>query len=440
MEKKIQVVESPRISRILKPAYRFFELEQSSGILLITVAIIAIVWANSPFASSYFNIWNSKVGFGFGEFRIEKDFLHWINDGLMAVFFFVVGLEIKRELLIGELSSVKNAVLPAVAALGGMVFPAIIYALLNRTGEASQGWGIPMATDIAFAIGILSILGNKVPFSLKVFLTAVAIIDDLGAVIVIAVFYSANISMIMLGLAGIVLLGLILMNFLHVKSPLPYAILGIILWFLFLKSGVHATIAGVILAFTIPTKTRINAKDFYDKASEALNEMKDNNLVAEGNKMSPDVNHIIHTIEDSCEKASAPAHRLEHKLHPYVAFFIMPVFALANAGVSLGGISGGVINGVTIGIISGLFLGKVLGVSLFSLAAVKLKFGVLPSGASIRQLIGIGFLAGIGFTMSLFIGSLAFQTQELLNYAKLGIISGSLISGIAGYIILSRKK
>lgn len=440
MNKKIQVVESPRIGKILKPAYRFFELEQSSGILLIVVAIIAIIWANSPLAASYFSIWNSKVGFGFGEFRIEKDFLHWINDGLMAIFFFVVGLEIKRELLIGELSSVKNAVLPAVAAVGGMVFPAIIYTMLNRTGEASQGWGIPMATDIAFAIGILSILGNKVPFSLKVFLTAVAIIDDLGAVIVIAVFYSANISMIMLGLAGIVLLGLILLNFLHVKSPLPYAVLGIILWFLFLKSGVHATIAGVILAFTIPTKTRINAKDFYDKASEALNEMKENKLVIEGDKISPEVNHIIHTIEESCEKASAPAHRLEHKLHPYVAFFIMPVFALANAGVSLGGVGSGVVNGVTLGIIAGLFLGKVLGVSLFSIASVKLKFGVLPSGANIRQLIGVGFLAGIGFTMSLFIGSLAFQTQDLLNYAKVGIIAGSLISGIVGYIILSRKR
>ncbi len=438
-DKKIQVVETPRISRVLRPAYSFFRLEQASGVLLIAVAIIAIVWANSPFASAYFSIWESKVGFGFGSFRIEKDLLHWINDGLMAIFFFVVGLEIKRELLIGELSSVKNAVLPAVAAIGGMVFPAVIYAALNGSGEAAKGWGIPMATDIAFAIGILSILGSRVSFSLKVFLTAVAIIDDLGAVIVIAIFYSSNISMLMLGLAGAVLLILIALNFLHVKSPVPYALLGILLWFLFLKSGVHATIAGVILAFTIPTKTRINAKDFYDTASDALKEMKDNGLVKAGNLISPRVNHIIHAIEDSCEKASAPAHRLEHKLHPFVAFFIMPVFALANAGVALGGISGGILNGVTLGIAAGLFLGKVLGVSLFSIAAVKLKFGALPTGANFRQLIGIGFLAGIGFTMSLFIGSLAFESPELLNFAKVGIIAGSVISGITGFIILNQK-
>lgn len=438
MKKKIEVVENPRIRKILKPAIRFFQLEQASGLLLIAVAIVAIVWANSPLASSYFSIWSSKVSFGFGEFKIEKDFLHWINDGLMVVFFFVVGLEIKRELLIGELSSVKNAVMPAVAALGGMIFPAIIYFLINNTGEAAQGWGIPMATDIAFAIGILSILGNRVPFALKIFLTAVAIIDDLGAVIVIAVFYSTNISLMMLGAAGIVLIILIVLNYLQIKSPLVYILFGLVLWFLFLKSGVHTTIAGVVLAFTIPTKTRMNGKKFFDETSDALAEMKERGLVKDENRISVSVNEVLYTIEENCEKATAPAHRLEHKLHPYVAFFIMPVFALANAGVSLGGVSGDVINGITLGIIAGLFVGKVLGVGLFSMAAVKLGLGVLPTGSSLRQIIGTGFLAGIGFTMSLFIGSLAFNSQELIDFAKIGIITGSIFSGIVGYMILKK--
>lgn len=439
MKKKIVVVENPRIRKLLRPALKFFELEQSSGLLLIAVAVLAIVWANSPWAASYFSIWESKVGFGFGEFKIEKDFLHWINDGLMAVFFFVVGLEIKRELLIGELSSVKNAVLPAVAAVGGMVLPALIYFALNTSGDSAKGWGIPMATDIAFAIGILSILGNRVPFALKVFLTAVAIIDDLGAVIVIAVFYSANISFLMLGAAGMVILILILLNYLQIKSPLVYAVFGIVLWFLFLKSGVHATIAGVLLAFTIPTKTRMNGKEFFDVTNDALGEMKEKGLVKDGSTISPDVNSVLYTIEDYCEKATAPAHRLEHKLHPYVAFFIMPVFALANAGVALGGVGSGVFNGVTLGIFGGLLLGKVLGVSLFSLIAVKTGLGALPTGSNMRQLIGVGFLAGIGFTMSLFIASLAFGTSDMLNFAKVGIITGSVVSGVAGFLVLRKK-
>lgn len=440
MNKNIGVVERPRIRTLLKPAIRFFKLEQASGILLIAVAIAAIVWANSPWAASYFSIWESKVSFGFGNFRIEKDFLHWINDGLMAVFFFVVGLEIKRELLIGELSSVKNAVLPAVAALGGMVFPAVIYALMNTSGEAAKGWGIPMATDIAFAIGILSILGNRVPFALKVFLTAVAIIDDLGAVIVIAVFYSTDISLMLLAAVGGVVLVLVLLNYLHVKSPLVYAVLGIVLWFLFLKSGVHATIAGVVLAFTIPTKTRMNGKEFFDIASDSLAEMKEKGFANDGHTISADVNDVLYTIEESCEKATAPAHRLEHKLHPYVAFFIMPVFALANAGVALGGIGSGVFNGVSLGIFGGLLLGKVLGVSLFSVIAVKTGLGVLPSGSNMRQLIGVGFLAGIGFTMSLFIAGLAFGTSDLLNFAKVGIIAGSVVSGVIGYLVLRKQE
>ena len=439
-KKKIQVVENPRIHEILGPAIRFFELEQASGLFLIVVAIVALIWANSPFASTYFGIQESKISFGFGEFKIEKDFLHWINDGLMAVFFFVVGLEIKRELLIGELSSVKNAMLPIAAALGGMIFPAVIYALINVNGETAKGWGIPMATDIAFAIGILSILGNRIPLALKVFLTAVAIIDDLGAVLVIAIFYSANISLLILGLAAIVILILVLLNYLQIKSPLVYAIFGILLWFLFLKSGVHSTIAGVVLALTIPTKTRINGKKFFEEANSALHKLQDKGLAKEGHTISPDVNEVIYTIEDYCEKATAPAHRLEHKLHPYVAFFIMPVFALVNAGVAIGGVGSNVFNGVTLGIVAGLLIGKVLGISLFSILAVKSGFAALPSGTSFKQLAGAGFLAGIGFTMSLFIANLAFGSPELLNFAKAGIIAGSILSGVVGFLVLRKEQ
>lgn len=434
--KKIKVSGEPKINTILSPAIRFFELEQSSGILLIAVAVIAIIWANSPFAGIYFELWEKTLSFGFGDFRLEKTLHHWINDGLMAVFFFVVGLEIKRELVIGELSGFKKAALPVVAAIGGMVFPAAIYAAINSGTEASAGWGIPMATDIAFAIGVLSLLGSRVSLSLKVFLTALAIIDDLGAVIVIAVFYSADISLMMLGLGGLVIVVLILMNLMNVRFTLVYVILGLILWFFFLKSGVHATIAGVLLALTIPAKTRINTREFFGSVKNAIDELKNKNLVNDADSVSPQVKEIVYGIEEVCESISAPAHRLEHKLHPYVAFFIMPVFALANAGVSLGNASAGIFSGVTTGIFFGLVLGKITGITLLPWLSIKAGFGEMPGGTTFRQLFGAACLAGIGFTMSLFIANLAFGSGDLLEYSKLGIISASLAAGITGYLIL----
>jgi NhaA family Na+:H+ antiporter len=437
--KKIKVTGESKISTVLSPAVRFFETEQSSGILLITVAIIAIIWANSPFAGTYFELWEKMLSFGFGEFRIEKTIHHWINDGLMAVFFFVVGLEIKRELLTGELSGFKKAALPVVAAIGGMIFPAVIYAIINSGTEGSAGWGIPMATDIAFAIGVLSLLGKRVPTSLKVFLTALAIIDDLGAVIVIAFFYTSNISLLMLGLAGLVVLILIMMNLLNVRFPIVYMLFGFVLWFLFLKSGVHATIAGVLLAFTIPARTKINAKQFYNEIKAATAEITDRNLINDDNSVSTDVKKIVYYIEERCEKVSAPAHRLEHKLHPYVAFFIMPVFALANAGVSLGNASEGIFSGVTLGIFFGLVFGKAIGITLLPWLSIKAGFGEMPRETNFRHLSGAACLAGIGFTMSLFIASLAFGSSVLLEYSKLGIIAASLIAGIAGYLILRKK-
>lgn len=437
--KKIKVTDKSKLDKVLNPAVRFFETEQSSGILLIAVAVMAIIWANSPFAGDYFELWEKTLSVGFGEFRLEKTLHHWINDGLMAVFFFVVGLEIKRELLTGELSGFKKAVLPVVAAIGGMVFPAAIYAVINTGTDGSAGWGIPMATDIAFAIGVLSLLGKRVPVSLKVFLTALAIIDDLGAVIVIAVFYTSNISLLMLGLAGLVVLILIVMNLLNVRFPLVYLLIGFVLWVLFLKSGVHATIAGVLLAFTIPARTKINAKQFYGDIKEAAEEISDRNLINDDNSVSPDVNEIVYYIEERCEKVSAPAHRLEHKLHPYVAFFIMPVFALANAGVSLGNASAGIFSGVTLGIFFGLVLGKTAGITLLPWLSIKAGFGEMPRETNFRHLSGAACLAGIGFTMSLFIASLAFGSSALLEYSKLGIIAASLVSGILGYLILRKN-
>ena len=357
----------------------------------------------------------------------------------MAVFFFVVGLEIKRELLTGELSGFNKAALPVVAAIGGMVFPAVIYAVINSGTDGTAGWGIPMATDIAFAIGVLSLLGKRVPVSLKVFLTALAIIDDLGAVIVIAVFYTSNISLLMLGLAGLVFLLLLLMNLLNVRFSLVYILIGFVLWFLFLKSGVHATIAGVLLAFTIPARTKITAKQFYNEIKEAAEEISDKNLINDDNTVSPDVNEIVYFIEERCEKASAPAHRLEHKLHPYVAFFIMPVFALANAGVSLGNASAGIFSGVTLGIFFGLVFGKAMGITLLPWLSIKAGFGEMPRGSTFLQLSGVACLAGIGFTMSLFIASLAFGSGPLLEYSKLGIISASLVAGVLGFLILRKS-
>jgi len=437
--KKIKVSGEPKIKTILNPAIRFFELEQSSGILLIAVAVIAIIWANSPFAGIYFELWEKILSFGFGEFRIEKTLHHWINDGLMAVFFFVVGLEIKRELIIGELSGFRKAVLPVVAAIGGMVFPAAIYAAINSGTDASAGWGIPMATDIAFAIGVLSLLGKRVPVSLKVFLTALAIIDDLGAVIVIAVFYSSDISFLMLGLGGIVILVLILMNLFKIRYPMVYLLFGLVLWFLFLKSGIHATIAGVLLAFTIPAKTRINARQFYDEVINTTKEIANKNFINDKNTVSPELKEMVYYIEEKCENVSAPAYRLEHKLHPYVAFFIMPVFALANAGVSLGNAASEAFSGVTIGIFLGLVFGKIIGITLLPWLSIKAGLGEMPRGSTFRHLFGAACLAGIGFTMSLFIANLAFGSSALLEYSKLGIISASLIAGILGYLILRKS-
>jgi Na+:H+ antiporter, NhaA family len=432
---------SPPISKIIRPFQEFFQTEASGGILLLICTVFALLWANSPFSEEYFHLWHTKVSIFMNNIGLEYSLHHWINDGLMAIFFFVVGLEIKRELLAGELSSFKKASLPVAAALGGMLFPAAIYLLLNAGGKGSSGWGIPMATDIAFVIGIMAILGSKVPAALKVFVTALAIADDIGAILVIAIFYTSEISFISLGIAGGFMLILILANRLGIRNLIIYVILGIGLWLAFLKSGVHATVAGVLLAFVIPSSSKINTKKYVENNNELLRkfdnaEENDEDILANEEQQT-----YIHEIENNSKKLLPPLQRFEHSLAPWVSFFIMPLFALANAGVSLGeGLVNSLLDSINIGIVAGLFIGKQAGIFIFTWLSIKLGISSKPYGISWKTLYGGGVLAGIGFTMSLFIANLAFTENELIETAKVGILLASLISAITGYIILKSGK
>ncbi len=425
------------IEKLTNPIQEFLSKEASGGILLIICTVIALVWANSPFADSYHELWHTYLSIKVGEVGLKYSLHHWINDGLMVIFFFVVGLEIKRELLVGELSSAKKAALPIAAALGGMIMPALIYIAFNYGSEGSSGWGIPMATDIAFVVGILALLGPKVPIALKIFILALAIVDDIGAVLVIAVFYTSEISFISLVLAAALILLLIFMNKLGVRNLIVYSLIGIALWLAFLKSGVHATVAGVLLAFTIPASSRINTKKFTDETNRLLEKFDNAGQHGENVLTNSERLHIIGLIESNCDKVLTPLQKFEHALHPWVSFLIMPIFALANAGVTLGGgLNEALKHPVSIGIILGLFLGKQSGIFLFSFLAVKLKWASEPEGVSWKKIYAASILAGIGFTMSLFIANLAFTSAELLNISKVGILSGSLLSGIVGFIIL----
>jgi len=440
---KKPTIKAPKrpIDNILSPFQEFFQREASSGILLIAATILALIWANSQWSDSYTMLWHTYISIKIGSFEIAKDLSHWINDGLMAIFFFVVGLEIKREVMVGELSSPRQAMLPIVAAIGGMVVPAGLYLIFNPNGPGSDGWGIPMATDIAFALGVLSLLGKRVPLSLKIFLTAVAIVDDLGAVLVIAIFYTSEIMWVSLAIAAVFLGALAAMNRLGVRDPIVYTILGLGLWVAFLKSGVHATIAGVLLALTIPVRTRINTKEFVDNANYFLDKFENNGEPGEDVLTNKTQRTALMGIEMAAEHAQTPLQRMEHKLHPWVSYFIMPVFAFANAGVTISGDFLSVFTQpVTLGIMVGLIFGKQIGVFAGSYLAVKLKWADLPSGMTWPRLYGLSLLAGIGFTMSLFIASLAFGESEYLAPAKAGILVASLVSGLFGAFILSRPK
>ncbi len=416
---------------------QFLHQEAAGGILLIFCTLAAMILTNSFLADHYSHFWHTYISVTAGEFTLSYTVHHWINDGLMVVFFFVVGLEIKRELISGELSSAKKAALPIAAALGGMILPAAIYFSINSGSEGSSGWGIPMATDIAFVVGILAILGRRVPLSLKIFILALAIVDDIGAVLVIALFYTAEISLNSLMVAGVIILVLLSMNRAGVRSLLLYSLAGIILWLAFLKSGVHATVAGVILAFTIPASSKIDTESFSGAARSLLNEFDETgshakNVLNNGERLS-----IISQIENSCEKIQAPLQKFEHILHPWVSFFIMPIFALANAGVAIeSGFHTEIASPVSIGIIAGLFFGKQIGIFSFSYLAIKSGLAEKPEGVSWLKIYGASILGGIGFTMSLFIANLAFTSDELLSLAKIGVITGSLVSGITGFAVL----
>ncbi|MFZ1518839.1 MAG: Na+/H+ antiporter NhaA [Ignavibacteriaceae bacterium] len=425
------------IERLTNPIQNFLHQQASGGILLIIATVIALAWANSPFAESYYHLWHTYIKIDVGGIGFNYSLHHWINDGLMVIFFFVVGLEIKREMLVGELSSAKKAALPIAAALGGMIFPALIYTVFNLGSEGSSGWGIPMATDIAFVVGILALLGNRVPLALKIFILALAIVDDLGAVLVIAIFYTSEISLASLMIGGGLIILLIIMNKIGVRSLLVYTFVGIALWLAFLKSGVHATVAGVLLAFTIPVASRINTQKFKNETENLITEFDNAGEHGEDVLTNSQRLEIIDKIENNCEKILTPLQRFEHGLHPWVSFFIMPVFALANAGVTIGsGLSSALTHPVSIGIVLGLFVGKQIGIFSFSYLAVKLKLASEPEGVSWKKIYAASVLAGIGFTMSLFIANLAFNSPELLNISKVGILTGSLLSGIVGFIIL----
>lgn len=430
------------IEVLLKPINEFLHREASGGILLIICTVIALIWANSPWFESYHHLWHTYVNINLGNILVLNYSLHhWINDGLMAIFFFTVGLEIKRELLVGELSSMQKASLPIAGAIGGMVVPALLYSIFNSGGEGAGGWGIPMATDIAFVVGIMALLGPRIPLTLKIFVLALAIADDIGAVLVIAIFYTAEISLAALVIAATVLVMLVILNRLGTKSLIPYTILGIILWLAFLKSGVHATIAGVLLAFTIPASSRFNTKEFSEKVKQLIKSFDDTGDHWKNVLNNAERQHDVHSIETSCERVLTPLQRFEHGLHPYVAFFIIPVFALANAGVTLAGLDilGALLSPISLGIIVGLFIGKQFGIFAFSFLAVKLKLASLPEGVNWKNLYGAGMLAGIGFTMSLFIAGLAFADPALLDLSKIGVLTGSLLSGIVGFVYLKVK-
>jgi Na+:H+ antiporter, NhaA family len=421
---------SPRavIARLVMPVQEFIRTESASGVILIAAAALAFAWANSPWAASYFAVLDIPFSVGFGAWSLEKPLLLWVNDLLMAGFFFVIGLEIKREILVGELAGWQRASLPAAGALGGMLVPALIYLAFNPAEPAIRGWGVPMATDIAFALGVLALLGERVPLNLKVFLLALAIVDDLGAVLVIALFYTAEVSGVSLLISLLVWGGALVYGRANGEKPLVFAVLGLVMWYFMLKSGVHATIAGVLMAMAVPLRHKVSAQVLQSELRS---------LAAQSGGFEQ-LEMAIGRLKEVLGKAHSPLHSIEHALAPYVAFFVMPVFAFFNAGVAVGGSESGLVGAVSLGAFLGLLLGKPIGVAGFVFIAVVSGLTRLPEGASWSAMIGVGLLAGIGFTMSLFIANLAFAEQVLLDQAKIGVLAASVVASLAGLAFLSR--
>lgn len=424
---------------ILTPLEEFIHRQTTSGVLLMICAVVALVIANSPLHDTYEHFLHEQVAFSFSNMSFSLSIHHWINEALMAMFFFIMGLELKRELMVGELSSPRQAALPIMAAIGGMVIPALGYFVFNTSGPDAKGWGIPMATDIAFAIGALSLLGPRIPKTLITFLIALAIVDDLGAVAVIALFYTASIDTTALFYAAVLTFVLLAFNLGGVRRPLPYAAVGILLWTAMLASGIHATIAGIIVAFVIPIRPKFEPGTFINRVKDTTLKMEKS--VAE----NPDIIHnnsfrsLVMSMGDGVKLVQAPAQRLEHSLHLPVAYLVIPVFALANAGIPIdfAEIGEALSSPITLGVLCGLLLGKPLGIVGFTWITVKMGLANLPEGLNMKHIFGVGLLGGIGFTMSIFIADLAFvgKPEELLA-AKTGILLASAIAGFGGFFWL----
>jgi NhaA family Na+:H+ antiporter len=426
----------PAIERVAAPLREFTNSHVSGGIVLMAAAVLALVWANSAFADSYAQVWESRLTIGLADLSISKSLHDWINDGLMAIFFLLVGLEIKREILVGELASVQRAVLPVAAAVGGAIVPAAIFlAIVGTAGESARGWGIPMATDIAFALGVLALVGRRIPRGLRIFVTALAIADDLIAVTVIAIFYTSELSIIGVVAVAALVAVLAFANGIGIQRPLVYALLGIGLWLAVLESGVHGTIAGVLLAMTIPARQRIGTSELHERGRE---------LLAEADSTAPARIQQRHAalweLETITNAAQAPMMRIEHALSSWVAFLIVPLFALSNAGVAINLGSVSLLDEpVVLGIVFGLVIGKQIGITAAAWLVVRSGLATLPSGVTWGHIYGAAWICGIGFTMSLFIAGLAYQPSGSLDLAKLGILVASVVAGLGGYLLLRRQ-
>ncbi len=427
--------------RFVRPALQFADTEAASGIVLLAAAIIALLWANSPWSESYFTFWNTHLSIELGPFHFEETLKEVVNDGLMAIFFFVVGMEIKRELAVGELHGLRKAALPAMAALGGMVLPALIYVsfVISTGGDALNGWGIPMATDIAFSVGVIALLGSRVPVGAKLFLLALAIVDDIGAILVIAIFYTSDLSILWIVFAIGVLLAIFAARKAGIRSMLLYVPLSLIVWFAFLESGVHATIAGVILGLMVPAHALYSDEDFRRRAGWILERY---DMDAASPRARERLDQDALELEAIARESVPPLERFEYRLHRFSSFIVVPLFALANAGIRFSDfdVLEAIFSPVALGISVGLVLGKPIGIVAATWIGLRLNLGELPRGVNFSQVIGIGMLAGIGFTVSLFIAELAFRNSAmaeiLTNEAKIGIFLGSAIAGLVGYFVM----
>jgi NhaA family Na+:H+ antiporter len=425
--------------KILTPFEEFIHRQTTSGLLLMGTAVLALVLANGPLASAYAHVVHTLIGLNIGSWTLKMSLHHWINDGLMALFFFVVGLELKRESLVGELAEPRNAALPIGAAIGGMVVPALIYFAINPEGEAARGWGIPMATDIAFAIGALALLAGRVPKALITFLVALAIVDDLGAVMVIAVFYTDSISLGPLAAAGGLFVLLLVFNKTGIRKTMPYFIVAVFLWYALLQSGVHATLAGILGALTVPAVPRYNPERFSEHVRDLMHRFDASHQPGKSIMTNDKLRAVVQTLENGVHSVEAPLQRLEHVWHMPVAYLVIPIFALANAGIPLefGSLGDTLTHPVMLGVSLGLVLGKFIGITGVCWLMLKLGMAELPKDTRFSQITGVSLLAGIGFTMSIFVAQLGFgESKELLLMAKTGILAASLFAGVAGFIWL----